>query len=157
MNDTSSIDLKKIITTACIDVFSTMLSMELTVEDDMKITDTNTYQIVGSVEFSGENISGSVELYVTEHFAKLMAASMLGEDPNILSMEEDVHDVLRELSNMVGGDLKSRLCNFGLLCKLSTPKIYNAQASSAPKEYARVESYYFKHMDNVLFVVANMT
>ena len=46
---------------------------------------------------------------------------MLGMQVEEIEDESEVHDVIGELSNMIAGDIKSRLCDIGLNCELSIP------------------------------------
>ena len=66
---------------------------------------------------------GSINLHVNGDFAKLITAAMLDMEEDEIEGDEEVHDVVGELSNMIGGDLKSRLCDVGLTCELSIPTI----------------------------------
>jgi CheY-specific phosphatase CheX len=90
-------------------------------------------QIVGSVSFAGKAM-GSINLHFSEAFARLVTAAMLDMDEDDIEGDEEVHDVVGELSNMVGGDLKSRLCDAGLTCELSIPTITSGREfGSNPK------------------------
>jgi chemotaxis protein CheX len=52
-----------------------------------------------------------------------MAAAMLGMTVDDIGSDEEVHDVIGEVCNMVGGDLKSRPCDSGCTCALSIPSV----------------------------------
>ena len=52
-----------------------------------------------------------------------MTAAMLGMEIDEIESEEEVFDVLRELSNIIGGNLKSAFVDVGLSLALSTPSI----------------------------------
>jgi flagellar motor switch protein FliN len=54
-----------------------------------------------------------------------MAAAMLGMEEDEIESEEEVFDVIREMSNIIGGNLKSAFVDVGLSCVLSTPAITN--------------------------------
>jgi CheY-specific phosphatase CheX len=67
--------------------------------------------------------------------------------------EEDVYDVIGELCNMIGGHLKSRLCDFGLPCKLSIPSITcgnNFMVES--RGWARKERLGFQYQEHTALV-----
>jgi len=119
MTDINSMDFKTFLANATNDVFDTMLSMEVKpvpAEPGM-IKDSN--RIVGSVGFAGD-VTGCMNFHVGGTFARLITATMLGEDISDV-VDEEVFDVVGELSNMIGGDVKSRLCDAGLPCSLSIP------------------------------------
>ena len=77
---------------------------------------------VGTVGFAGA-VMGNVNIAVSREFAREMTAAMLGMSVEDISSDEEVNDVIGEVCNMVGGDLKSRLCDAGLTCSLSIPSI----------------------------------
>ncbi len=66
---------------------------------------------------------GNICIHVSDLFAKMMAAAMLGMEPDEMEDEDEVNDVIGEVSNMIGGDMKSRLCDAGFACQLSIPSI----------------------------------
>jgi len=119
MADINSLDFKALLANATNHVFDTMLSMhiEAVQADSGMIKDS--CQIVGSVGFAGE-VAGCMNIHVGGAFARQITAAMLGEDPEKVG-EDDVFDVVGELSNMIGGDVKSRLCDAGMPCILSIP------------------------------------
>jgi chemotaxis protein CheX len=119
MADINSLDFKTFLANATNDIFDTMLSMKIEVFDVSSNAISEKDRIVGSVGFAGEVI-GCMNIHVGYTFAKAIAGAMLGEEPTNIE-EEGVLDVVGELSNMIGGDVKSRLCDAGLMCSLSIP------------------------------------
>jgi flagellar motor switch protein FliN len=81
---------------------------------------------VGTVSFAGD-VDGLFNIQVNEDFAQKMTAAMLGIEVEEIESEEEVFDVLRELSNIIGGNLKSAFVDVGLSCALSTPSITNGR------------------------------
>lgn len=118
--------LKAFMDSSVQEVFETMLSMNLSFMSQTPDFSGDGNRIVGSVGFAGQAV-GMVSLHVTESFAKEIAADMLGMDPDEFESEEEIHDVIGEISNMIGGSLKSRLCDSGYLCDLSIPSITSGQ------------------------------
>jgi chemotaxis protein CheX len=120
MNELSTLDLQGFVTAVTKDVFDTMVSMEISVtpSDDQPRWEGS--RIVGSVGFAGD-VMGAINLHVGEEFARLITAGMLGMEPEEVTDESEVHDVVGELGNMIAGDIKSRLCDAGLACELSIP------------------------------------
>jgi chemotaxis protein CheX len=78
--------------------------------------------IVGSVGFAGL-VMGNVNVFVGQDFARQMTAAMLGMEEDEIESDEEIHDVVGELCNMIGGALKSKLCDAGMSCSLSIPCI----------------------------------
>jgi chemotaxis protein CheX len=119
MTDINSLDFKDLLANATSHVFDTMLSMHIEAVQEESDMVKDSCQIVGSVGFAGE-VAGCMNIHVGGTFARQITAAMLGEDPEDVG-EIDVFDVVGELSNMIGGDVKSRLCDAGMPCILSIP------------------------------------
>ncbi|MBL0702060.1 MAG: chemotaxis protein CheX [Desulfosarcina sp.] len=119
MSELNRIDLKNCLVNAIADVFDTMLSMKVEAGESNPEEITNS-RIVGTVGFAGK-VMGCVNLHVGDAFAENITAAMLGMEPDEIETDEEIYDVIGELSNMVGGDLKSRLCDAGFECQLSIP------------------------------------
>jgi chemotaxis protein CheX len=95
---------------------------------------------------------GNVSVQVSETFARLMTAAMLGMELEEVEGEE-VNDVIGEVSNMVGGHLKSRFCDSGFPCDLSIPSITSGKNFKIEsKNWARHERIAFCHEAHVALV-----
>ena len=121
MKEINLLDLKEFIVNAVNNVFDMMLSMDVEISDadSQVVVDGN--QIVGLVSFAGD-VMGSINIQVGDIFARLITSAMLGMELDEID-DEEVSDVIGELSNMIGGDLKSRFCDSGFPCQLSIPSI----------------------------------
>jgi flagellar motor switch protein FliN/FliY len=117
-----TLDIKSSITKSVLDVFSTMLSFELEPVPDSDAADLKEMRIVGSVNFAGQ-VSGIIHIHVKKDFALIMTSAMLGMDPEEIEGEDEIKDVISELSNIIGGNLKSFFNDSGFYCALSTPSI----------------------------------
>ncbi len=147
MSDLNSLDLKGFVTKATVDIFDTMLSMKMEPLDQPATLEG--HHIVGTVSFAGE-VMGNIKIDVTQAFGRLMAAEMLGMEVDELDDQEDVHDVIGEVSNMVGGDLKSRLCDAGFTCELSIPSIASGSDFHMESfDWTRHESFAFRCQGHV--------
>jgi chemotaxis protein CheX len=105
------------------EVFKTMLSLEVkpvAVLNEWHAP--NEPLVAGSVGFTGD-ANGVVYLHVTAAFARTLASRMLGLPEAELGGDDMVNDVVGELSNMVVGCAKSRLCDAGAPCVLTIPSI----------------------------------
>ncbi len=123
MTDIQTVDLRSFVTHSMHSVFETMLSMNLAAEDPPQRESVTTgNHIVGTVGFAGK-VMGNVSVFVSRDFAQEIAAAMLGMSVDDIGSDEEVHDVIGEVCNMVGGNLKSKLCDAGLTCSLSIPSI----------------------------------
>ena len=147
MNQIDALDLKAHVSNALADVFDAMLSINLTFPNEASQSNSDGTQIVGSVSFAGKAM-GSINLRLNENFARQITAAMLDMDEGEIEGDEEIHDVVGELSNMIGGDLKSRLCDAGLTCELSIPTITSGREFEIePKGWTRHERLVFSYQD----------
>jgi chemotaxis protein CheX len=135
-------------------VFETMLSMELGENEDVQKLPGDNSQVVGSVSMAG-TVSGTVNIYVSDIFAKVITADMLGMGIDEVDSDEEIHDVIGELSNMIGGDLKSRLCDAGFECSLSIPAITSGRDFQIEsKGWAVNEQVFFEYQEHIALIEA---
>ena len=152
MTDINSLDLKEFITKAVRQVFDTMLSMEVEPIDGDQTDHNNGNHIVGSVGFAGV-VTGNLNLHVGQAFARQMTAAMLDMETEEIDGDEEIHDAIGELCNMICGDLKSRLCDAGLTCELSIPLIASGKEFAIePKGWNRSERYGFRSQQQTALV-----
>ena len=148
----NSLDLKEFIANAIRDVFDTMLSMDVETVDVPSLANQNGRRIVGSIGFAGV-VMGHLNLHVEEAFARRMTAAMLGMKIDEIEGNEEIHDVIGEMCNMICGDLKSRLCDAGLTCELSIPSITSGKEFTIePRGWARSERYGFRNDQHTALV-----
>lgn len=76
--------------------------------------------VSGGVSFTGK-MTGILYLNMTENLAKVAANRILGDDPG--RPLDEVNDVVGELTNMVTGNLKSKMADRGYNCALSIPTV----------------------------------
>lgn len=154
MSTIDSLDLEMFVTTAFEDVFDTMLSMEISRIAPKDVVEVGTRCIVGTVSLAGA-ILGNVNVHLNDRFARAISAAMLGMSLDDIGGDEEVHDVIGELCNMVGGNLKSRLCDSGFACELSIPSITaGSDFRIESKGWQRCERYgYTNHKDSALVEV----
>ncbi|MEM9444250.1 MAG: chemotaxis protein CheX [Verrucomicrobiota bacterium] len=100
-----------------------MASLEI--DDGSKIIDseapTNFSGVTGNVSVTGKTI-GILYLNMPERLAAEIASGLMGSSPDSISVD-DVNDVVGELTNMVTGNLKSKMCDQGYPCTLSIPTV----------------------------------
>jgi len=116
------IDLGSFVVNGVKEVFDKMLSMSI---ENVAVSPNESIdgsKVVGSVSFAGA-ILGSVNIHIPANLTKVLAANMLGLSPEEIESEEEINDVVGEMSNMIGGYLKSRFCDAGFPCELSIPSV----------------------------------
>ena len=121
---------------AVAEVFGTMLRSPVTLNEVPKALPPptpmtpagNAPWVVGTVGFVGD-INGLIYLYFSEDFATNCTEKMLGMSAAEVAEggNEVVNDAVGELTNMVVGSFKNRLCDAGLPCKLTVPSILRGQ------------------------------
>ena len=117
-----AIDIKAKVSDSVIEVFDTMLSMSIEPLDEVPKERPTSERIVGSVNFAGE-VMGLITIDVSRQFSQVMTASMLDVEVDEIEGPDPVKDLLGEISNIVGGNLKSAFLDAGYDCSISTPSI----------------------------------
>ena len=110
-----------------VDVFDTMLAMPATLATKAALPHFAEL-VTGSVGIAGDHVTGAVYLHLSASQAHGIAAAMLGLPPEEAIGENDVNDVVGEVTNMLTGGLKSWLCDSGCTCAVSTPAIIRGAA-----------------------------
>jgi flagellar motor switch protein FliN len=148
----NALDCKAQVSEAVIDVFDTMLSARLEPTDTNSPDSLETPRNVGSVSFAGD-ATGLVSIHVGNKFSRELAADMLGIEVEELEGEEKINDMMGELVNIVGGNLKSAFTDAGLSCALSTPSfITGTDYKIESLNMEKYERFAFRSGDNIVFV-----
>ena len=111
------------------EIFKQMLGLEIKREAPRSLDSDPTGQIISSVGFIGQ-ANGVIYLSAGLHFARVITGKMLGLPEAEVDPGDMVNDAVGELSNMVVGRVKSRLCDRGWSCKLTIPSIVRGQQLS---------------------------
>ena len=152
MTGIDSVDIKTSVTNAVYEIFDKMLSMNVEIFNTESQENTDEKKIVGAVSFTGD-VMGWMSIHVTEFFAHLITASMLGMELGEIEGEDEIHDVIGELSNMIGGNLKSLFCDSGFPCQLSVPSITSGRDFKIdPAGWMKSERICFRHQQHVAYV-----
>jgi flagellar motor switch protein FliN len=126
-----------------------MLSMEIEPLDAEPPPGHGLHRIVGTLNFAGR-VNGIFNVQLTVDFGRLMTASMLGMEPDAVDPATDVRDLVAEITNIVGGNLKSALNDAGHACVLSTPSItYGTDFTIRSLNMDRFERYVFRHAEHL--------
>ncbi len=152
MVDIKKFDIATSVTDALIDLFDMMLSIEMRLSDDQTQAIADDERIVGSVSVAGR-VMGSLNIEVSKTFSKIMAANMLDVPVDEVEGDDDIRDVIREICNIVGGNLKSAFCDSGLACELSPPSFTTGddfRIESLNTE--RHERYVFEYKEHLIIV-----
>ena len=152
MSNLENFDIKSHVVESIIEVFDTMFSATLEHTDSVTSESLENVRNVGSVSFEGD-VTGMVSIHFSEMFARQMAAKKLGMETDEIGGDEEVRDMLGEVGNIVGGNLKSSFTDAGLTCVLSPPSFttgtdFEIEALNMEK-YERLA---FKSNGSIVFV-----
>jgi CheY-specific phosphatase CheX len=125
---TSTVDtfnVRPFVIETLVSVFDTMLASkaEPVTELPPRPSGVPIERVTGCVGLGGEGVGGALYIHLPAPLARKLAAAMLGSAASEQTTDAEVNDVVGELCNMVTGQLKSRLCDHGTACALSTPAI----------------------------------
>ncbi len=152
MTDINELDLKGFCVNSTRSVFQTMLSMDVSFVEADPVMELSGNKIVGCVSFAGDVI-GNICIHVSREFARIMTAAMLGMEVDEVEDDEEINDVIGEVSNMVGGDMKSKLCDAGFPCVLSIPNVTTGcDFKIESKGWMRHEKIAFQQQDQLSMV-----
>jgi flagellar motor switch protein FliN/FliY len=152
MSNIENFDIKSQIIASIVDVFDAMVSLQIEPSDSEPQTDGDTGRVVAGVDFGG-SIAGMLNIQVTTDFARQMTAKTLGIEPGALEGDGEIKDLLSEVSNIVGGNLKSALNDAGFACTLSTPSMtYGGDFSAKSLNMERFERFVFRHQQDWVIV-----
>jgi flagellar motor switch protein FliN/FliY len=152
MSDLENFDIRASIIDSVIDTFDTMVSMEVESSFSDAPSSVGISRMVATVNFAGI-AAGIFNIQVTSEFARLMTANMLDMEPEEVESEDEIRDLLAEIANIVGGNLKSALNDAGHRCVLSTPSItYGADFTIKSLNMERFERFVFKYQENFIVV-----
>ena len=151
MNEINDIDIRTQIVDAVVDVFDTMVSMEIEFLDSEPPHITDTGRMVATVHFIG-NVVGILNIQVTTEMTRLMMANVRDSGPKKVAQGGGIRGLLAEISNMIGGKLKSALNDAGHRCVISTPTItYGPDFTIKYPKMDRLERFIFTHQENFIF------
>ena len=152
MSDLAKFDIKSHVIESIIEVFDTMVSMEIVPSDSEPESDDGVNRVVAGVNFTGD-VAGMLNIQVTAELARLMTANMLDMEPEELEGDGEMRDLLSEISNIVGGNLKTALNDAGLTCVLSTPsETYGGDFTIKSLNMERFERLVFMHQQDAIIV-----
>ena len=123
INDVSvNDDLNNVLESAAKTVFTTMLETPLEVDRSNETFFEGDYHIAGAVGLTGA-YNGIIYLYSTALFARKMTCRLLGMTDEEIEGDEMVNDAFGELTNMVGGVIKSNLEELNQACMMTVPSV----------------------------------
>ena len=100
------------------EIFSTMILMDVT-QESLEISSFETTSNISSMIGLGGDIRGLLSLHFPQSVATAITSGLLGVE--VTDLDEDVKDATGELANMIAGNLKIILAEYGLSAELAIP------------------------------------
>lgn len=116
-------DLGRCIVKATTEVFRTMMDMRVVAgEVGIEKAQIRKSEVIGSIGVAGF-LTGSISLFLPRSIAVQSVASMMMMEPEELA-DGDLVDAIGEITNMVGGRIKTELFRKAPLFDISVPSVY---------------------------------
>jgi chemotaxis protein CheX len=115
-------NLDELLKPAVATVFSTMLKMDAKLVPSVEQELNQKMQVIGSIGLTGK-VSAVVFLMMSEGLAHAVTGKLLGLAPHEIDGPELVNDAVGELTNMIVGYTKTRLCDMGMGCAMTPPSV----------------------------------
>jgi len=152
MSTLSDMDVRATVSASVIETFSSMLSMEIQPIEEEPPPGQGIRRMVGTLNFAGK-VTGIFNAQITFDFGRSMASALLGMEPEDVESGTEIRDLVAEITNIVGGNLKSTLNDSGYPCVLSTPSItFGTDFSIKSLNMDRFDRYAFQKDDQVLII-----
>ncbi|MBI5581075.1 MAG: flagellar motor switch protein FliN [Deltaproteobacteria bacterium] len=152
MSTIENFDLQSHVNASVVETFATMMTLDIKPVDVEPPPGSGVPRMVGTLNFAG-NVSGIFNVQTTIDFGRLMASGLLGMAPEEVNPASDIRDLLAEITNIIGGNLKSALNDAGHACILSTPSItYGTDFTIKSLSMDRFARFAFQHAEHALIV-----
>lgn len=117
-------DMGNCIVKSTTEVFRTMMELKVVPgEVSVEKAQSRSSEVIGSIGVAGF-LSGSISVFLTRDLAKVTAVKMLMLDENEVLSDEELTDAIGELTNMIGGNIKTELFQKTPLFDISVPSVY---------------------------------
>ena len=116
-------NLGRCIARATVDVFRTMMNLNITVgEVTVEKARPRKAEVIGSIGVAGF-LTGSISMFLPRSIAAKAVGSLMMMDPDELT-DDDISDAIGEVTNMVGGGVKTELFQKAPLFDISVPSVF---------------------------------
>ena len=115
-------DIEQFLEDASNSVFSTMLNFSVQAGKVEAGFFNGDAHVAGAVGFTGA-YNGIIYLYSSAVFARRLTCGLLGMEENEIDGDEMVNDAMGEMTNMIAGQVKSKLDSRGDLCTMTVPSV----------------------------------
>ncbi len=117
-------DLGNSMVKATVDVFRTMMSLK-TIPGEVAVqkVETRRAEVIGSIGVAGF-LSGSISIFMSRELARRASCAMLMMEAEEELGDEELVDAVGEITNMIGGGIKTELIQKTPLFDISIPSVY---------------------------------
>jgi flagellar motor switch protein FliN len=144
--------VEETISNCIIETFETMLGMDLNKTGLASGTGISDKLLVGIVHFAGE-AAGTMRLHVSRQFALQITAAMLGIDESGIDGEDEIKDVLGELTHLIFSSVGSYFVESDLACVISTPCIiHGSDFNIESDKMSALHRWIFRHKQHEVIV-----
>lgn len=117
-------DMGHCIVKATCDVFRTMMNLKVVAGAvSIEKAQLRKAEVIGSIGVAGF-LTGSISLFMPKQLARQAVAAMLMLEPDAELADNELIDAIGELTNMVGGNIKTGLFQKTPLFDISVPSVY---------------------------------
>ena len=135
-----------------IEMFDKMFEMKLDASDSTPESTIEGAQIMGNVDFTGD-VMGSTQILASETLSRIITSKMSDRPLEEITDEDEIKDVVGEMCNVVGGNLKAGFCDSGLMCGISPPSVLSGNDFKVENlNMARYEKFVFKFYEHDVFL-----
>ncbi|MDR4498671.1 MAG: chemotaxis protein CheX [Candidatus Scalindua sp.] len=121
------------------EIFATMIPVEITAGESFYQKEENiTTDLISLISFTGEH-SGIIALFCNKNIALKITSNMLGIE--VTELHQDTKDAIGEVTNMIAGSLKNKVCEDLGSMHLSIPVVIGGASltiSSTCKTHAEI-------------------
>ena len=152
MSRLSAFDFKSSISKSLNEVFEQMLGLRVEPTTVVTKSDLLSIKMIASVSFAG-TLVGSLRFQVGDKMARIITAAMLGMDVAKVENGEDIYDVVREIINIISGNLNYAFSKAGFQCDLTVPSLtVGDHFGIKTLNVTRHERFAFRHDTHTMFI-----
>ena len=143
MNDLSNLDIRTAIIESTLKTFDTTMSLDVEYSE-VESPDSFAGDIIQSAAQLSGDTNGILKLQVPADLVRIMLANKGDVNVEDLEGDEGISELLSDILNSIGHDLKALLSEAGLACNISTP-------DAAEETGKQIDHGYLENYDQLIF------
>jgi flagellar motor switch protein FliN/FliY len=148
MNDLSNLDIRTAIIESILKTFDAMMSLDVEYSEVESPPSPADDVIQSAAQLSGDT-NGILKLQVPGDLARIMLANKGGVNVEDLEGDEGISELLSDILNSIGNDLKALLSEAGFACNISTPDAADEPDKQLDSEHLEeFEQLIFRHQEH---------